>query len=460
MIKKTETSYEEANLESTESAISILMENEDTNLESDKPVLNKKKTLKAKTKGQAADVNKEEAAAKPAKSVAGKKKAEAKEAKKTKKAKSEAADLSEEEIVPKTAKSEDGADRTDKNQEEETTTSTQPEQPLLNRQDPFENYLHTAYQRTIMQDLGMCIERTGRHSLSITLPVQEKFHQYSGVVHGGILLLLAESAASMLACLHLDLTTHCALGMQVSANHIRPARAGVLKAVPSMLHQGRSTCVCEVAIYGEEEKLVSTARVTLLLRPQTQQGQYEADCRGTRWSKQVETIQLAAPEKKLPLYRDHRDDNRGGRGSDRFGSHARRDGHRGSDRRRFGSRDDEGRGSSSGYDRGSDRHARGSQRFRGNARRDDRGDRGDFRGRFDARGDGDARPRFDRNGGGDSRGPGRFRADARGGHRGSAGRFDARGEGRRSPSRDNRDGNTSARGPKRFGSDRRDRDKR
>ncbi|MEM7588712.1 MAG: hotdog fold thioesterase [Myxococcota bacterium] len=290
----------------------------------------------------------------------------------------------------------------------------------MNKKDPespFESYLHTAYQRTIMHDLGMCVERTGSHTVQITLPIQERFHQYSGVVHGGILLLLAESAASILTCLHLDLNTHCALGMQVTANHIRPARSGVLKAVPRILHQGRSTCLCDVSIFAEEDKLVSTARVTLLLRPQVQQGQYEADCQGTRWSKQVETVHLASTQEnrfQRSSSRDDREGYRNNRRSDRFGSD-RRGGSRGRSNR-FDSRGHEGNRSSSRDDRGGNRDNRRSDRF-------------------------------------DS--------DQRGGSKGRSNRFDSRGyEGNRSSSRDDRGGNRDNRRSDRFDSDRRNRHER
>ncbi|MEM7495664.1 MAG: hotdog fold thioesterase [Myxococcota bacterium] len=154
--------------------------------------------------------------------------------------------------------------------------------------EAFEEYLQTAYQQSVMHELGIQVKQTGQGMVELTLPVGERFHQVTGVVHGGIHLLLAESAASILTSLHLDLRTHCALAMQVSANHIRPARGGLLRAVPALLHQGRGTCVCNVDIFDEESKLVSTARVTLLVRPLGEKGQYEADFENARWTRRAE----------------------------------------------------------------------------------------------------------------------------------------------------------------------------
>lgn len=214
--------------------------------------------------------------------------------------------------------------------------------------EAFEEYLQTAYQQSVMHELGIQVKQTGEGMVELTLPVDERFHQVTGVVHGGIHLLLAESAASILTSLHLDLRTHCALAMQVSANHIRPARGGLLRAVPALLHQGRGTCVCNVDIFDEESKPVSTARVTLLVRPLGEKGRYEADFENARWTRKAE---FESAQEKRP---------------DRFAARGSSDRFRGPQRDSF-------RRSEESSWRGGDRSPRRGppDRF-GSSRRDDR----------------------------------------------------------------------------------------
>ena len=182
-------------------------------------------------------------------------------------------------------------------QRHESTAAKDTKKPnATDEHEAFEKYLQTAYQRSVMHELGIQVKRTEQGMVELILPVDERFHQVTGVVHGGIHLLLAESAASVLTSLHLDLRTHCALAMQVSASHVRPARGGSLRAVPVLLHQGRGTCVCNVDIFDKENKLVSTARVTLLVRPLGEKGQYEADFENARWTRRAEFVE--AQEKR------------------------------------------------------------------------------------------------------------------------------------------------------------------
>jgi uncharacterized protein (TIGR00369 family) len=54
-----------------------------------------------------------------------------------------------------------------------------------------------------------------------------------------------------------------AFGMEINANHLRPRREGLLTAVGTPLHRGRSTQVWEVKIYDEVNILICAARCTL-----------------------------------------------------------------------------------------------------------------------------------------------------------------------------------------------------
>ncbi|PUZ63933.1 hypothetical protein GQ55_3G105300 [Panicum hallii var. hallii] len=102
------------------------------------------------------------------------------------------------------------------------------------------------------------------------LPVTGTCCQPFGVLNGGVSALVAESLASVGA--YMASGGRRVAGVQLSVNHLRPARLGdLVQAQASPVQPGRSIQVWEVQIWradpstGERMDLVSTARVTMLV---------------------------------------------------------------------------------------------------------------------------------------------------------------------------------------------------
>lgn len=116
--------------------------------------------------------------------------------------------------------------------------------------------------------LGIEIEEMTPERVTATMPVTPDHHQPFGVLHGGVSVVLAESAASLGG--HLAAPSgHSAVGIEVNANHVRPVREGRLTATATPLHTGSTTQVWEVKIREEEERLVCASRCTLAVVEQT-----------------------------------------------------------------------------------------------------------------------------------------------------------------------------------------------
>lgn len=78
---------------------------------------------------------------------------------------------------------------------------------------------------------------------------------------GGATLALAESVAGQ-GSLALCAPDEVAAGIQVSGNHVSPAKEGdQVKAVGTLIHQGRSSHVWNIDIFTSAGRLVSTVRV-------------------------------------------------------------------------------------------------------------------------------------------------------------------------------------------------------
>ncbi|MFB6271638.1 MAG: hotdog fold thioesterase [Salinibacter sp.] len=116
--------------------------------------------------------------------------------------------------------------------------------------------------------LGIEIQAMSSKRVTATMPVTPNHHQPFGRLHGGVSVVLAESAASVGG--HLAAPSgHTAVGVEVNANHVRPVREGRLTATATPLHTGRSTQVWEIKIRDEEDRLVCASRCTLGVVEQT-----------------------------------------------------------------------------------------------------------------------------------------------------------------------------------------------
>jgi 1,4-dihydroxy-2-naphthoyl-CoA hydrolase len=126
----------------------------------------------------------------------------------------------------------------------------------------FENLL-VRQKASLDGYLGIELVEVTEEGVVLTIPVTEKIHQVGGVVHGGIYLVLAESAAGIHAAYLADLGKYFPVGIENNASHLRSARDGNLRATAQLIRRSRSFTVHQVEIvHVESGELVSTARVT------------------------------------------------------------------------------------------------------------------------------------------------------------------------------------------------------
>ncbi len=121
--------------------------------------------------------------------------------------------------------------------------------------------LNAQARSTLMGNLGIQYTYADKERVEATMPVDHRTRQPFGILHGGASLALAETVAglgSMIACQPDEVM----VGMQVSGNHISSAHEGdTVRAVATVVHQGRSSHVWNVDIFTSTNKLVSSVRV-------------------------------------------------------------------------------------------------------------------------------------------------------------------------------------------------------
>jgi 1,4-dihydroxy-2-naphthoyl-CoA hydrolase len=81
-----------------------------------------------------------------------------------------------------------------------------------------------------------------------------------GMLHGGALMSLADSAGGFLAFLNLPTDAKGTATIESKTNFLGPVRGGYVHGVTKPLHRGRRTIVVDTELYDDDGRLV--ARVT------------------------------------------------------------------------------------------------------------------------------------------------------------------------------------------------------
>ncbi|GLB59660.1 hotdog fold thioesterase [Cytobacillus sp. NCCP-133] len=116
---------------------------------------------------------------------------------------------------------------------------------------------------TLIEALGMEIVELQKGRVVATMPVDGRTRQPFGLLHGGASVALAETVASIGAYELCDKETESVAGLEINANHVRGKKDGIVTAVATVLHQGRTTMVWDIKITDENNKLICTSRCTM-----------------------------------------------------------------------------------------------------------------------------------------------------------------------------------------------------
>lgn len=130
----------------------------------------------------------------------------------------------------------------------------------------FQNYSLEEFnqrgQNTMLDFLGIQFIELGDNSLSATMPVNERTKQPIGILHGGANVVLAESVASTAANAVIDIKRFYCVGLEINANHLRSVDGGLVTAITSPIHLGRTTQIWEINIFNEAGKQTCVSRMT------------------------------------------------------------------------------------------------------------------------------------------------------------------------------------------------------
>jgi len=121
-------------------------------------------------------------------------------------------------------------------------------------------------EETMLGALGIEIKELSAERAVATMPVHAATHQPFGLLHGGASVALAESIASVASWNLIDQENEIAVGLEINANHLRGKTDGIVTAIATPLHIGRTTMVWDIKIVDEEERLICISRCTVAIR--------------------------------------------------------------------------------------------------------------------------------------------------------------------------------------------------
>ncbi|MFK8045763.1 MAG: PaaI family thioesterase [Crocinitomicaceae bacterium] len=133
------------------------------------------------------------------------------------------------------------------------------------RNIPSIKAMNSMNKNTLMEVLSIEYTNVGEDFVEAKMPVNSSTHQPMGLLHGGASAALIESIASIGSALCVDLNLQAVVGLELNANHLKSASTGFIYARGELIHCGKTTHLWQVNIRNEENEMVCTGRLTVMV---------------------------------------------------------------------------------------------------------------------------------------------------------------------------------------------------
>jgi uncharacterized protein (TIGR00369 family) len=116
------------------------------------------------------------------------------------------------------------------------------------------------------QHLGLTVEEAGPDKVIARLAWAPHLCTSGGVMHGGVLMSLADSAGALVTFLGLPEGATTAT-ITSTSQLFRPVTGGTVRAVAVPLHRGRTTVTAQSSLYDSADRLVAQTTQIQAVRP-------------------------------------------------------------------------------------------------------------------------------------------------------------------------------------------------
>lgn len=120
-----------------------------------------------------------------------------------------------------------------------------------------------------METLAITYTDVGEDYLVATMPVNSTVHQPMGLLHGGATVALAESVGSAASHMFIDTSAFIVKGIEITANHLKSKKEGMVTATATILHKGKTTHLWKVEVTDSDGAMVSFCKLTNIVLPKT-----------------------------------------------------------------------------------------------------------------------------------------------------------------------------------------------
>ena len=124
--------------------------------------------------------------------------------------------------------------------------------------------LNQTGRQTMVEHLNIEFTGFGDDFLEARMPVDHRTVQPMGLLHGGASCVLAETMGSVASFLCIeDVGQFAPVGVEINANHLRPATRGFVYGKVNPLRIGRKLHVWNIEIKDEDNRLICVSRITI-----------------------------------------------------------------------------------------------------------------------------------------------------------------------------------------------------
>jgi len=124
--------------------------------------------------------------------------------------------------------------------------------------------LTETHVNTTVAHLGIEFLEVGDDFIRARAPVDRRTVQPSGILHGGVSVVLAETLGSCGA--HYSIPEgQRAVGLDINANHLRAASSGWVTGVARPIHRGRTTHVWQIDLINDAGEPTCVSRLTMAI---------------------------------------------------------------------------------------------------------------------------------------------------------------------------------------------------
>ncbi len=117
----------------------------------------------------------------------------------------------------------------------------------------------------MVEHIDIVFTEVGKDYIKAEMPVSHKTTQPFGLLHGGASVVLAETLGSVAAGVIVTPLGKMAVGLEISANHIKGKKEGKVTGIAKPVHIGRSTHLWEIRITDEKEELICLSKITMAI---------------------------------------------------------------------------------------------------------------------------------------------------------------------------------------------------